>query len=275
MKDPAFLFYPSDFLGGVSDLTMEERGQYITLLCIQHEKGVVSEKTIRLVLGCFWSELSEELRAKFETDENGGHFNPRLRSEIEKRAQFIDRQRERGKKGGAPLGNSNAKKQPENNPKTSGKTTRKQPLLENENVIENINGDIDENREKGGTGGKEKKADVYRDTFETFRRAYDGKKRGLDTEFDVLKKHKDWRKVVLRLPTVIEAQGRWREEARRHGAFVPGWPNLQTWLNQRRWEEELNFNFEKQNGSTNQTKHGHALTDDYLTGLACRAMQSD
>jgi len=47
-KDPAFLFYSSDFLSGITDLTMEERGQYITLLCLQHQKGSLSEKTIRL-----------------------------------------------------------------------------------------------------------------------------------------------------------------------------------------------------------------------------------
>ena len=38
-RDPAFLFYSSDFLSGIADLNMEERGQYITLLCVQHQKG--------------------------------------------------------------------------------------------------------------------------------------------------------------------------------------------------------------------------------------------
>ena len=43
-KDPAFVFYTGDFLNGVIDMTMEERGQYITLLCFQHQKGHISQK---------------------------------------------------------------------------------------------------------------------------------------------------------------------------------------------------------------------------------------
>ena len=35
-KDPAFLFYSSDFITGCMGLTMEERGQYITLI-VRHE----------------------------------------------------------------------------------------------------------------------------------------------------------------------------------------------------------------------------------------------
>ena len=46
MKDPAFVFYTGDFLTGVIDMTMEERGQYITLLCLQHQKGHFSKKTL-------------------------------------------------------------------------------------------------------------------------------------------------------------------------------------------------------------------------------------
>ena len=38
-KDPAVLFYTSDFLGGAALMNMKERGQYITLLCLQRERG--------------------------------------------------------------------------------------------------------------------------------------------------------------------------------------------------------------------------------------------
>jgi uncharacterized protein YdaU (DUF1376 family) len=84
-KDPAFLFYSSDFLNGVSDLTMEERGQYITLLCLQHQKGSLSEKTIRLTVG----SVSVDVMRKFEKDEQGNYFQSRLKEEIEKRVNFI------------------------------------------------------------------------------------------------------------------------------------------------------------------------------------------
>lgn len=94
-KDPAFLFYSSDFLSGVQDLTMDERGQYITLLCLQHQKGHLSEKTIRLSLG----NAAADVLAKFRQDADGNFFNERLESEIGKRAAFSTKQKERATKG--------------------------------------------------------------------------------------------------------------------------------------------------------------------------------
>ena len=81
MKDPAFLFYSSDFLSGVMDLDMLERGQYITLLCAQHQKGHLSEKTIRLSVGSF----SVDLLKKFIQDAEGLYYNFRMDEEIKKR----------------------------------------------------------------------------------------------------------------------------------------------------------------------------------------------
>lgn len=75
--------------------------------------------------------------------------------------------------------------------------------------------------------------------FDTFRKSYPGKKRGNDTEFlNFRKRHKDYRDVLpLLLPAVLEQQ---KEKNRRKfmREFVAEWPNLQTWINQRRWEEE-------------------------------------
>lgn len=83
-KDPAFLFYSSDFLLGVSDLSMEERGQYITLLCIQHQKGELSEKMISLTVG----NVSTDVLLKFVQLENGNFKNLRLEEEIKKRREY-------------------------------------------------------------------------------------------------------------------------------------------------------------------------------------------
>lgn len=97
-KDPAFLFYSSDFLNGISDLTMEERGQYITMLCLQHQKGALSEKTIRLSVG----SVSVDVLSKFQKNEIGEFFNTRLNSEIDKRTNFVDSRRNNGALGGRP-----------------------------------------------------------------------------------------------------------------------------------------------------------------------------
>ena len=56
MKDPAVLFYTADFLIGVSDLTDEECGKYIKLLCLQHQKGHLSEKQICLFFSLTYEE---------------------------------------------------------------------------------------------------------------------------------------------------------------------------------------------------------------------------
>lgn len=133
-KDPAFLFYSSDFLSGVTDLTMEERGQYITLLCLQHQKGALSEKTIRLSVG----SVSVDVLSKFEKDEDGNFYNKRLFSEIEKRAFFTQSRRNNGVKGGRPKKD----KKPNGKPyaKPNGKPTKNHMGNENENeVITNSN----------------------------------------------------------------------------------------------------------------------------------------
>lgn len=88
-KDPAFLFYSTDFLMGVSDLTMEERGKYITLLCLQHQKGPLSEKAIGLAVG----SISADLRKKFDVDGDGNLFNQRLLDEATKRKNYADSRR--------------------------------------------------------------------------------------------------------------------------------------------------------------------------------------
>lgn len=131
-KDPAFLFYSSDFLNGVADLTMEERGQFITLLCLQHQKGTLTDKTIRLSLG----SVSVDVLSKFSKDKDGNFFNERLQEEIEKRIQFTESRRNNGSKGGRP----------KNNTKPLG--LAKHNLMEdvNENENEDVNTNV--NKEK-------------------------------------------------------------------------------------------------------------------------------
>lgn len=47
-KDPAFLMYPKDWLGGTAEYMPDEKGVYIDLLCHQHQKGSLPEDTERL-----------------------------------------------------------------------------------------------------------------------------------------------------------------------------------------------------------------------------------
>ena len=131
-KDPAFLFYSSDFLSGISDLTMEERGQYITLLCLQHQKGSLNDKTIRLMVG----SVSVDVISKFEKDENGNFFNKRLVEEIEKRNKFTESRRNNGSLGGRPKENKELKSKPKAKPKNNHMDNHM------EDVNENVNRDL-------------------------------------------------------------------------------------------------------------------------------------
>ena len=150
MKDPAFLFYPADFLIGCTDLTMVERGQYITLLCLQHQKGHLSKKMVGLCLGFDWVSLSEELRAKFKEDEAGLIYNSRLEREITQRSQYINKQRSNGKMGGRPKTQIKPNENPNINPaETQTKASRDEDIDVNEDVIiiENNKGGMGENEE--------------------------------------------------------------------------------------------------------------------------------
>lgn len=136
MKDPAIVFYTSDFMVGVSNLTMEERGQYITLLCLQHQLGHLSKKTIQLNV----PNITEDVLNKFIIDEDGNYYNVRLENEIIKRSKFIEHQRENGKKGGRPKKEENPKET-----QIKPKTKAKQKPLEDEDENDNeniINNDI-------------------------------------------------------------------------------------------------------------------------------------
>ena len=95
MNDPAFLFYSKDFITGVSDLNFEERGQYITLLCLQHQKGHLSKKLIDM--NC--PNVTQDVLDKFSIDENGLYFNKRLEKESIKRKEHAEKQRDRALKG--------------------------------------------------------------------------------------------------------------------------------------------------------------------------------
>lgn len=113
----------------------------------------------------------------------------------------------------------------------------------NNNKNNNINTNINTNNTtpyipQGGLDSELSRSELI---FEEFRKFYKGTKRGLKTEFENFKKkHKDWKEV---LPTLLEkykAQQEAKEKNKQNGGFVPQEKNLQTYLNQRCWEEEIN-----------------------------------
>jgi len=92
-KDPAVLFYTSDFLTGTMTMTDEQKGRYITLLCIQHQKGVLSEEDMQSICKGY----DKQVFSKFvKTDD--GYYNERMKTEKERRSTFCQSRRNNANK---------------------------------------------------------------------------------------------------------------------------------------------------------------------------------
>lgn len=76
--------------------------------------------------------------------------------------------------------------------------------------------------------------------FNAFRVCYPGTKKGAEVEFENFKKkHKDWEQVLPLLSPALTYQIGARAKLKAIPKFVPEWKNLQTWINGRCWEEEI------------------------------------
>ena len=88
-KDPAILFYTSDFLTGTLTMTDEQKGKYITLLCLQHQKGYLTEKDMLSICKAY----DEDIYCKFSKNGEGKYFNKRMAEESEKRKKYSESRR--------------------------------------------------------------------------------------------------------------------------------------------------------------------------------------
>lgn len=87
-KDPAVLFYCSDFMEGTRLFSYEEKGKYITLLCDQ--KAVYPEHLPKNHMITICGSLSSKIIKKFSIDSGGNYFNERMEYEIKRRIRYCD-----------------------------------------------------------------------------------------------------------------------------------------------------------------------------------------
>lgn len=93
MKPPAFQFYADDFLAGTVTMTFAQRGLYITLLCIQWNKGFVTPDDIFDLIGdgtAIAQPSANRVLTKFKLLPDGNYQNERM--EVERRKQEIFRE---------------------------------------------------------------------------------------------------------------------------------------------------------------------------------------
>lgn len=147
-KDPAVLLYTSDFLSGTFTMTDEQVGRYIRLLCLQHQKGKLSEKDMQSICRGYDADVYE----KFELVD-GYYINKRMYQEAEKRSKFTESRRK----------NASAKHMPKH----------MEIEIENENRnINTINTEFNEIWEEWKLYKKEEHRDKYKSP-KTEQRAFD------------------------------------------------------------------------------------------------------
>jgi uncharacterized protein YdaU (DUF1376 family) len=88
-KDPAFLFYSSDFLTGTMTMSNEQVGMYIRLLCLMHQRGKLNEKDMLNICKTY----DEDVFSKFQKDVDGFYYNQRLLFEIQRRKDYSESRR--------------------------------------------------------------------------------------------------------------------------------------------------------------------------------------
>jgi uncharacterized protein YdaU (DUF1376 family) len=109
-KSPAFQFYPNDFLAdaNVIVMTLQERGAYITLVCLCWQQGGLPSEVEKLARLCgspvsTFQRLWPAIAPCFRTVANGQRLlHPRLERERQKQRAYRKQQSDKGKLGGRP-----------------------------------------------------------------------------------------------------------------------------------------------------------------------------
>jgi hypothetical protein len=138
-KDPAVLLYTQDFIVGTISMTHEERGKYILLLCMQHQKGKLTDKDLKSVL----TEEDIEVAERFPLHDDGFYYNTRMQMEIANRKIKTDSSRNNGSLGGRPKTTILPGEEPNNNPQVISGLTQTKPgnnPTGNANEDGNVNG---------------------------------------------------------------------------------------------------------------------------------------
>ena len=91
-KDPAVLFYTSDFLSGTFTMTNEQVGKYIRLLCLQHQKGKLTEKDMLSICSAYDVDIWDKFKI-----EDGLFINERMHNEAIRRQKFSESRRNNAK----------------------------------------------------------------------------------------------------------------------------------------------------------------------------------
>jgi len=225
-----FPFYYLDWLSStsVTMMTHEEKGLYIDMICrCYNDDGLPSdEDSLIRLFNVRSTDVLTNVQRMFYEDSNGRLQHEKI-DDI-KKLQGVKR-KQQSEAGKASAAARKARKGKDLEDVTNVPTPVEIPLNENPTIISEQN--------KADHIISEEEKINKKEVFEVFRKLYPGTRRGLETEFDDFKKHKDWQEVIFTLKEIIEKQIAHKKTIPK-GAFNPEWKHLKTWINQRCWEEE-------------------------------------
>ena len=116
-KDPALLFYTSDFLTETFFMSDEEKGQYITLICLQHQFGYLSKNDLTKIV----NPASEKVLEKF-VEIDGKFYNLKTKEEAERRRAYSESRKKNRQKADNQSSGKNISKTYEKHMETETET---------------------------------------------------------------------------------------------------------------------------------------------------------
>jgi hypothetical protein len=129
-KDPAVLLYTQDFLVGTMTMNYEQKGKYIHLLCLQHQKTKLTLKDLQIVL----TDEDVDVFEKFPLNSDGFYYNIRMYEEAIKRKNYSESRRNNRSKKTSELDINHLSKS-----YVQSYDTTHLPHMENENEDEDVN----------------------------------------------------------------------------------------------------------------------------------------
>jgi uncharacterized protein YdaU (DUF1376 family) len=214
-KAPAFQMYASDFLVDTNDWTVDEVGIYLRLLLSEWVNGALpnDEKRLSRIAGCNYQKFKKKwsvIASKFEQNGNQKLINKRLELEREKQDKYRELQSEKGKMGGRPQ-----------------KSRSFPPALTEQKP--------EESSSSSSSFSFSKKNKTYSEIFLNFWDQYPNKK-GKWGAFKAWNKHQPDMTIII---NALNAQKEEKGKLLADRKFCPEWPNASTWLNGKRWEDEV------------------------------------
>ncbi len=225
MKPPAFQFYVDNFREGVCDMTQDEVGAYILLLCYQWSQGAIPKERARMERAAA-GPVSDHVLRKFQTGADGELRNERLEREREKQTAFRESRAINGSKGGRPKASENLV--------VSGSLPVAEPTGEPKKSSPSPVSDLQSSLSVPVPDSKPPSIPAASLGFDEFWKAYP-RRVGKGNAEAAWKKHK----CDSILPKILEAvaaakeSSDWKKEA---GQFIP---HPATWLNRQGWEDEI------------------------------------